>query len=180
MNIRISFLLGLILLALCVAAAGVRQDLPKTLVGKSSCSPELSAAVKYGARLDRIQRAYLSAYALQSLGILTIVQYRQDGDKCGVIRDAISSEHKDDSFVFECVDRRFPAEVVVGTWPSEHPKPRGTALQAWRIDLKNLKFIPDEQASRFVYCNPQSGVGYDDGLGLSDYAKKRAAKHPSD
>jgi hypothetical protein len=179
MTIKTLLWFGSIFLILAVAATGA-EDLSKKYVGKSDCVPELSTAShKYGVRLDRTQVAYLSSYTLKDEDMLTIVQYGQEGDKCGVIRDVILAQHKDDSFVWECVNRRSPSAVVVGTWPAEHPKPRGPAVEAWRIDLKELKFIRVEQASRLVYCRLERGGGNDDGLGLSDYAKKRTGKYPS-
>lgn len=159
------------------------RDAWKSYIGKRNCIPELSSPVnRYGVGLDRDQKAYLIAYKFKDSEIVVVVQYGddygKDGKRCGTIRDVASVADKNSSVVRECSDRRMPTEVVVGTWPAKHSKPFGAATEAWRVDLKQLKFIPVEQPPKFVYCHPEDGKGNDEGDGLFDWAKKRAAKHP--
>jgi hypothetical protein len=151
------------------------DDLSLKYVGKSDCTPELKSALgRYGIRLDGTQRAYLTAYDLKEAHILTIVQHKDDHNQCGVIRDVVQSHEKDSSFVWECLDPRLPSDVVVGTWPAKHPRATGPAVEAWRIDLKELRFhaLPNP-----VNCKAGSYAGSDEGDSLADWARKRAANH---
>jgi hypothetical protein len=176
-SVRIPVLLIFVMLVLVASAAGT-DDLAKKYGGKSDCIPELKAASSTGIRLDRSQKAYLTAYALGDASVVTIVQYHDDAERCGTIRDVVQAEGKDDAFIWDCVDKRAPSAVVVGTWPAKHPKVTGPAVEAWRIDLKELRFIPVKQPSRFVRCSAPSYAGSDQGDGLSDWARKRADRVP--
>jgi hypothetical protein len=171
-------LFSAVALLVCATALGQTHGLvnaDRKYVGKSDCTPELkSAPGHYGIRLDGHQRAYLTAYNLKEAHILTIVQYKDDHDQCGVIRDVVQSHEKDDSFVWECVDSKIPADVVVGTWPAKHPTVSGPAIEAWRIDMKELKFHPLPNP---VNCNAGNYAGADEGDSLADWARKRAAKY---
>jgi hypothetical protein len=167
-----------------LAGTARAQDLPKKYIGESTCIPQLDSPInRYGVRLDKNQKAYLTVYKFRDAEIITIVQYQEEygaGRKwCGFIRDVTQVPDKDSSVVWDCVDKRIPSQVVIGTWPAKHPKPWGPAVEAWRIDLAELKFVPVKDAPRFVYCRPETRAGNDDGLGLSDDAKKRAAKQSS-
>jgi hypothetical protein len=160
------------------------EDRWKSYVGKSNCIPELSSPLnRYGVRLDRDQKAYVIVYQFKDAEIVAVVQYQDDSksdhQRCGVIRDVTQVQDKDSSVVWECSDRRTPTDVVIGTWPAKHPKPFGAATEAWRVDLKELKFVPVRQAPTFVYCRPEDGRGNDEGDGLSDWARKQAGKHAS-
>jgi hypothetical protein len=156
------------------------QDLPKKYIGESDCTRELDSALcRYGVRLDRAQEAYLTTYRFKEAEIITIVQHHgtDSGNKrCGVISDVTEVKDKDASVVWDCMDRRAPAQVVVGTWPAKYPKLEGPAIEAWEIDLQELKFVPVKEPHRFVFCRNESRAGNDDGLGLSDLAKKRTSK----
>ena len=116
-------------------------------------------------------------YKFKDAEIVTIVQYLDDNGTdrkgCGVIRDVAQVQDKDGSVVWECLDRRTPTEVVIGTWPAKHSRPFGAATEAWRVDLKELRFFPVGQAPKFVHCRPEDGSGNDEGDGLSDWARKR-------
>lgn len=180
MKTNISLLFLLILLSL-VGKRASAEDRWKTYIGKSNCIPELSSPInRYGVRMDRAQKAYVMVYKFKDSEIITVVQYEDesgsDRKRCGVIRDVTQVQDKNSSVVWECVDRRTPAAVVIGTWPAKHSKPYGAATEAWRVDLKELTFIPVEQAPKFVSCHPEDR-GNDDGDGLSDWAKKHAGKH---
>ena len=88
-----SYLTGLVLVLLTTVGIG-QEDLQKKYIGQSKCIPELQSATgSYGIRLDKSQKAYLAAYKLGQRDVLTIVQYRDDNDRCGVIRDVIQSRH---------------------------------------------------------------------------------------
>ncbi len=152
-------------------------------IGQSNCSPQFDSAInRYGVRLDRNQRAYLTTYQFKDSEIIAIVQYEEDRidarKTCGVVRDVAQVEDKNSSVIWDCVDRRISGDVVIGTWPSKHPALSGPAVEAWRIDLEKLEFIEIERPQRFVHCRPESRAGNDDGLGLSDVAKKRIVKLP--
>ena len=121
-------------------------------------------------RLDRNQNAYLAAHTVDKTNILLIVQYGNAGDKCGVIRDLISSDDSDRYFEFECTDPREPSAVVVGTWPKRNNAVRGPAGDAWRIDLRSLKFVP---LQRKATCVRRSLDGTDDGEDLAIWALRR-------
>ena len=170
--------LCVVILLILVGRRASAEDAWRTYIGKSNCIPELSSPInRYGVRLDRAQKAYLIVYKFKDSEIAVIVQYQDDGNdrkRCGVIRDVTRVREKDSSVVWECSDRRMPAEIVIGTWPAKHPKPFGVATDAWRVDLKELKFIPIDQAPKFVFCHPKDGRGNDAGDGLSDLAKKKA------
>lgn len=173
MNFRISVVIFVMTLAAGGALAKT-DELRQKYVGTSNCAAELQAASGfYSIRLDKTQKAYLIAYELKDRNILTIVQYEKDGDQCGTIRDVVQSRTPASSYVWECSHRVAPSDVVVGTWPANHPSVSGRATEAWRIDLKGLKFNP---ISDPVSCVVRGGTGSDDGLDLTDWAKKRAAR----
>jgi hypothetical protein len=171
---RQRFLLVFLTLLTALGQA-VAQDAFTTFIGKSSCSPELSGHVGvYGIRLDKTQKSYLSAHRLNDKSILMIVQYAIDGDRCGTIKDVIQSRDVGNYFEFECEDHRVPSAVVVGTWPSKNNATRGAAVEAWRIDLAGLKFVP---AKNQVTCIRRGGEdSEDEGDDLATWAKERAAK----
>jgi hypothetical protein len=161
----------ILLVVPCTKAA----NKPEKYVGRSGCAPELdSSPGRHGIRLDGSKRAYLEAYVFKHETILVIVQHRTDTDQCGIVRDAIKSQHTDNSFVFECVDEKDLSAVVVGTWPAEHPIVSGPAVEAWKIDLKGLKFV---RVNVPVACNAGNYAGADEGDDLVSWARKRAAKH---
>jgi hypothetical protein len=183
MKTKVSLLFLLIACGLVRTHASAK-DSWKSYIGKSNCSPELSSPInRYGVRLDRTQKAYVIVYKFKDSEIATIVQYQDDSQtdrsRCGVVRDVAQVQDEDSSVVWECSDRRTPAAVVIGTWPATHSKPFGAARQAWRVDLKELKFVPIESAPKFVYCRPEHGRGNDEGDGLSDWVRKQARKHAS-
>lgn len=161
--------LGLGLLS-CVNASGQRDK----FVGKSGCVSELNSPQgHYGIRLDKTQRARLEAHVFENESILTIVQYSSDSDKCGTVRDVIRSRPAGSSFVWQCVDRHEPSEVVVGTWLPKHAGVSGPAEEAWRIDLKKLRFV---RLHVPVTCDAGNYAGFDKGEDLVDWARKRSTK----
>jgi hypothetical protein len=170
MNMKacLAICMGMLVVGTTVSA----DDLRGKYVGKTDCTQELRSAVgRYGIRLDSTQEVYLSAYPLKEAHILTIVQYGHGS--CGVIRDIVQSQDADSSFVWQCVDPKSPADIVVGTWPAKHPTATGPAVEAWIIDLKHLKFAP---LVRRVTCSAGNYAGSDEGDSLADWARKRALK----
>lgn len=146
----------------------------QSYVGKSSCLPELSRADHYGIRLDASQAAYLNAYKWDGKNILTIVQYAHDGEKCGTIRDVVQSRNASSVFIFECTNREKAADVIVGTWPERYSGKTGPAAEAWKIDLRVLRFNKVQGAG--IRCVNQDYSGIDEGDDLATWAKKRADK----
>ena len=174
MNAR-NCLTSLIVILASIAATS-QDDLQQKYVGKTKCLPELkSAREHYGIRLDRSQNAYLAAFRLNDRKILTIVQLKDTSDRCGVIRDVVQAQDVNSSFVWQCRDKKAPSDVVVGTWHAKHPKTSGLAVEAWRIDLTQLKFAPVQGVP--VSCVAGHYAGSDEGDDLTSWAKKQAARH---
>lgn len=157
-----------------VLFAGAENDIRLKYLGQSNCLPELKSADHYGIRLDKSQMAYLDAYQWKGKNILAIVQHNHGDESCGTIRDVIQSRNPRSSFIFECSDNT--SDVVVGTWPETRRSTRGLAVEAWKIDLKDLKFVPIKAP---VHCINQDYSGNDEGEDLVMWARKRAAKRSS-
>jgi len=102
-------------------------------------------------------------------------------DQCGSIRDAREFKYSHDGFDEECIEALHPENVVVGFFDQKfdenHPERgalfRGPAVKSWRIDLKNLKFLP---TSGKVTCVMENRLGDDDGSDLAIWAHQRAMK----
>jgi hypothetical protein len=151
------------------------DDIRQTYVGGSGCKPELRPGQGlHGARLDKTQRAYLKVYTLDDHNLLFIVQYSDDQDHCGIVRDVVETKDLSSGFVFDCTDPRAPHDVVVGTWGTRYSGITGRAVVAWRINLRELKFL-SIPGSVLVRCT--SGPGPDDQVAdLAELAKKRTPK----
>lgn len=163
----LSFCLLIVLFAPWAKASGTHGK----YVGYSGCAPEFKSALNHsGIRLDKTRRARLEAHRFRTGSVLLIVQAEADTDPCGIVRDAIESRTTDTSFVWECVDERNRSAVVVGTWPAGQTASSGPAVEAWRIDLKQLKF---ERLPGPVSCSAPSYAGSDDGSDLATWARKR-------
>jgi hypothetical protein len=169
MKTRASILIIAILTVLFAAAVS-EDDLQKKYTGQSNCSPELKSADHYGIRLDKTQIAYLDSYQWKGTNIVAIVQYKQEGEKCGIIRDVVQSQDATSSFIFECTSCDAPADVFVGTWPETHRGSSGSAVEAWKIDLKSLKFVPVKKP---VHCVNRDYSGSDEGDDLATWARNR-------
>ena len=165
----------LFLTAIGIPSCAYAQDLRGQYVGTSGCKPELRRGPgTYGIRLDSRLKAYLKAYSVDDHNILLIVQYSDDKDQCGIVRDVVWPTDTSAIFVWDCTDPRAPHDVVVGTWPDRYPSPYGPAIVAWRVNLRELKFvsIPGTVA---VLCTSEPGPE-DESPDLVDFAKKRPAK----
>jgi hypothetical protein len=176
---RLLLLLAMILSASTYLTSQVandkREDARSSFVGRNSCAPELKfARTRYGIRLDSNHNAYLMAYRLKAANILTIVQYEKDDQNYGVIHDVVQSRDHDSSFVWECRSPNMRSDVIVGTWPAKHPSVTGPAVEAWRINLKALKF---EEVQAHVNCEARNHAGNDEGDSLADWVRQRAASH---
>jgi hypothetical protein len=158
------------------AACALSEDLRRKYVGQSNCSAELKSADHYGIRLDKTQRAYLDAYQWGGKNVLAVVQRKQEGEGCGVIRDLVQSRDVTSSFIFECTSRSGPSDVIVGTWPQSHRGASGSATESWKIDLKDLTF---NEVKGSVDCFNRDYSGKDEGDDLATWAKARAAKSRS-
>lgn len=154
--------------ASAVSAQGERQN----FVGTNSCASDVQAqGASFGMRLDKSQRAFLEYRNLGNIKVLFIIQYKNEGDKCGVIRDAVETPDLSQDFEFSCIDRAKPTDVVVGTSRRTDSRDTITAHEAWRIDLKKQSF---NTVPRKVTCYNESYAGEDDGSDLVDAAKTRA------
>ena len=156
-----------------VAMAG--KDEPEhKYAGLSGCAAEFKRAPgTYSIRLDKRQRTRLAAHTVNEKNVLTIVQYKDENDHCGVVRDAVQSDKPGNFFEFNCTDRGRPLAIVVGTRPERDPNVSGRAVQAWEVDLNTLRFTPDKEE---VTCLRKSYAGNDEGDDLATWASERAEK----
>ena len=162
-------------IGICAATWAGKHDPEHKYAGLSGCAPEFKwAPGTYGIRLDKGQRTRLAAHTINEKNVLTIVQYKDDNDQCGVVRAAVQSDKPGDFFEFDCTDQNRPSMVVVGTRPENDPKVSGRAVQAWRVDLDTLRFVVDD---REVTCVRRSYAGSDEGEDLATWARQRAEKH---
>jgi hypothetical protein len=102
-----------------------------------------------------------------------IVQYAKQYDECGVVRDIVQARDNKVDLVFECVNPNSPSSVSVGTWSDGFKRTSGPALEAWQIELKDLKFVP---LTGLVNCISRSYSGSDDGSDLVKWAEQRPSK----
>lgn len=156
-------------------------------VGLSLCSPELqSPRSRFGIRLDRTQHAYVEYREMPPARVVMIAVYADDFDKdhCGSVRDAREFQYSKDVFVPECIELLHPESVAVGFFDQKFDPDRlerralmrGPAVQSWRIDLKNLKFLP---TSGQVTCVVENYAGANDGSDLASWAHQRVTKKNS-
>ncbi len=159
-------------LAVPSLAAGQSGDLRTKYVGQSSCKPELQSD-RFEIRLDKKQNAHLVTRRLEGKAIAMIVQYKSESDECGVVRDIVQSKASDVSFEPECVDPAVSTAVAIGTRETSASTVSGYAIEAWRIDLQDLKFI---RVRGKVECTTRSYSGSDAGEDLATWAKQRVVK----
>ncbi|MGC2830941.1 MAG: hypothetical protein WB994_14990 [Candidatus Acidiferrum sp.] len=171
-------------LALLLASASVSraQNFKRQYVGKDPCALKLKGDYDFSLRLDKTRNLELRVLDKGTASIVMIIEYRHDGPACGVIRDlvqiTVSDRHidepfRDKHFEFRCFDAQARTDVVVGTIVREGKNTRlMTAIDAWRIDLKEHKFVETHDK---VVCSADGFGGEDDGSDLVDEAKKYAA-----
>ena len=160
-----------------LVAAGVAQaqDFKQRFVGKSPCAPDIQSELSdFGLRLDKTQDLTLLYRDLSAVKIVMIIQPNGSGDHCGVIRDVVQITHIAKDFEFRCFDPQAPTDVIIGTSIRKGSTKPVTAIDAWRIDLKEQKFIETRDK---VICTAEGWDGEDDGSDLVDEAKKYAAHH---
>jgi hypothetical protein len=160
-----------LIVLLAMAASTKAQTAKEKYLGKSPCAADLqSERPDFSLRLDKRTRTDLVNRNLAQSTLLLIVQYKDQSDSCGVIRDAVEIRHLSKVFHFDCVDPQAPHDVVVGTREADDQKLTGVAIDAWRIDLDKLVF---NRLDHKVICTYKSYAGSDDGGDLVDQAKSR-------
>jgi len=80
--------------------------------------------------------------------------------------------HVAKDFEFRCFDPQAPTDVIIGTAKRNGSIKPITAIDAWRIDLKEQKFV---EIHHKVVCSADGWDGEDDGGDMVDEAKKYAA-----
>lgn len=158
-----------------LATAGVAQaqDFKQRFVGKSPCAPDIqSDRSDLSMRLDKAQDLTLLYRDLSRVKIVAIIQPNGFGDRCGVIRDAVQITHIAKDFEFRCYDPQAPSDVLIGTSIRMGSTKLVTAIDAWRIDLKDQKFV---ETRHKVTCSADGWAGEDDGGDLVDEAANYAA-----
>ncbi len=149
------------------------QDFRQRFVGKSPCATELqSEQPDFSLRLDKTQKTTLLYRELSKAKILMIIEPTGDIEHCGVILDLIQIRNVAKDFEFRCFDPKAPTDVIIGTAIRKGSIKMVPAVDAWRIDLKEQKFVetPDR-----VVCSAEGWSGEDDGSDMVDAAKKYAA-----
>lgn len=149
------------------------QDFRQRFVGKSPCAPELqSEKTDFSLRLDKTQRTTLLYRDLSKIKVIMIVQPTGDIEHCGVMRDLVEITYIAKDFEFRCFDPQASTDVIIGTAIRKGSIKLVTAIDAWRIDLKEQKFV---ETHHKVVCSAEGWDGEDDGSDMVDEAKKYAA-----
>lgn len=150
------------------------QDFKQRFIGKSPCAPDIqSEQSDFSLRLDKVRNTELRYRDMGSAKVVLIVQYKEPGDTCGIIRDVVQITRAAKHFEFRCFDRQAPPDVILGTAIREYGSMKlVTAVDAWRIDLKEQKFV---ETHHKVVCSADGFDGEDNGSDLVDEAKKYAA-----
>lgn len=147
---------------------------PSTFIGSDACRSELrGAGSEMNLALDRKQQAYLEMRELSGKPTLLLLQYANEGDRCGKVRDIATAPNPKDVFEFECIDRTSAKRVVIGV----HQGPPGArswkASKAWLIDFEKLKLVPTNDS---VTCLNYDYSGPDDGSDIRSRAAARMNK----
>jgi hypothetical protein len=163
---------------LAIARTASAQDFQK-YVGKSPCQPSIQSEYSdFSLRLDKTQQLELVARHWDKAQVVFIIQAKATTDRCGVIRDTIEITHANTfangkHFEFRCFDAEAPTDIVVGTVVRGFGNVKlVTATEAWRIDLKEQKFV---ETHHKVVCSADGWDGEDNGSDMVDEAKKYAA-----
>jgi len=166
---------SLLLLAGILATTSVSraQEFRQRFVGKSPCVADLkSEQPDFSLRLDKAQKTTLLYRDLSKAKILMIVQATGDPEHCGVVRDIVVLHGIRKDFEFRCFDPQAPADVVVGTAIRRGSTKPVSAIDVWRIDLKDQRIVETQHK---VVCSAEGWSGEDDGSDMVDEAKKYAA-----
>ena len=158
----------------CFLHSPLDRNGPSSVCGEEQLQRWLERGVgSYGIRLDKSQITRLEARTSNGNEILMIVQYTNERDECGVVRDIVQARNDKVGLVFECVDPKNRSSVAVGTWPDGFRPTSGPALEAWQIEVNALKFVP---LTGRVTSTSRNYAGNDDGSDLVKWAKRRAGK----
>jgi len=160
-----------------LATAGVAQaqDFKQRFVGKSPCATDIqSEQSDFSLRLDKTQALTLLYRDLSTIKVVMIIQPNGSGDHCGVIRDVVQITRIAKDFEYQCFDPHAPTDVILGTSIRKGSTKSVTAIDAWRIDLKEQQFIETHDK---VTCTDEGWDGEDGGSDLVDAAKEYAAHH---
>lgn len=164
----------MVVLAGLLTTAGTAngQSFKERYIGKNSCSPDtLGGKADFGLRLDKTRPSYLIYRDMGQTKILLIVQ-ADENSRCGVIQDLVEIRRISKDFEFRCFDQQSPTDVIIGTAVRNGTIKPVTAIDAWRIDLKEQKFVP---TSHKVTCSAEGWDGEDTGSDMVDESKKYAA-----
>jgi len=161
---------------LAVTGVANAQDFKQRYIGKSPCSADIrSEQPDFSLRLDKTQNTTLLYRDLSNFRVVLIIQAKVPSDGCGVIRDVVQITRSTRNFEFRCFDPQAPTDVIVGTTARKYGDIKlVTAIDAWRIDLKERKFI---ETRHRVTCSADGWDGEDDDSDLVDESKKYAAHH---
>jgi hypothetical protein len=157
---------------LAMMSGAEAQTFKERYLGKSSCDRDIqSRRPDFSMGLDRTQRTYLVHRYLSDTKILLIVQLQGESDRCDVIRDLIEIRDPSKEFEFSCVDSKVSSDVVIGTSKRRDSMEPLTAIEAWRIDLKENTF---NRITHKVRCINENPLDSEDRGDLAEQAKKRA------
>ena len=166
---------GLLVGLLTAAGIAQAQDFKERFVGKSPCAPDIQSEFSdFSLRLDKTQDLTLLYRDLSAVKVVMIIEPNGSGDHCGVVRDVVQITRIAKDFEFRCFDSHAPTDVTIGTSIRKGSTKPVTAIDAWRIDLKEQKFIETRDK---VTCTAEGWAGEDDGSDLVDAAKEYAAHH---
>lgn len=164
------------LLLFCAqGSAQFGQDL-STFIGSHGCRAELrGTGAGFGLALDRKQRSNLETRELGGKTTLLVIQYANDADHCGTIRDIVVARDSKDIFGFECIDHTNAGRVVIGIHQGNPGAARWKASRAWYVDFDKLKLIPTDD---YVTCLNYDYSGPDDGSDIRTRAATRTKNAP--
>lgn len=171
--------IAVILTLFLVTSVSLRaQTARERYVGKSPCDVDIqSKRPDFSLRLDKVSRTDLVNRNMPQSTVLFIVQYKDESDNCGVIRDVIEIRHLSEIFHFNCVDPQAPRDVVVGTRGINDRNLTGLSIDSWQINTEKQTF---NKLNHKVSCTYQGSSGSDDGSDLVDLAKSRGSHTRSD
>jgi len=162
------------LLWLCQQEQPKATQTAQTFVGSSGCRAELRGnGAEYGLALDRKQSAHAEVRDIRGKPTLLVIQYADDHDHCGIVKDIVVARNLKDIFDFECIDKADRKRPVIGIHPDGPFALRWKESKAWVIDFERLKLIPSNDS---VTCLNYNYAGPDDGSDIKSRAAARAIK----
>ena len=162
------------LLWLCGQGSARPASKPSAFIGSAACRVELrGTGGGYGGPLDRKQRTELEIRDLNGRPLLLLIQYANDRDRCGLVRDIVVAPDPKDVFELDCIDHTNPGRVVVGVHQGNPGALRWKASKAWYVDFRELKLMPTDD---WVTCLNVDNSGADDGSDIRSRAAACAKK----